>query len=176
MTAADAEIDARQAQIGAAREKAKPGWALDVSYGYRDGFLPGGEPRSDFVSVSVLVDLPFFNGKRQDRELAAALGERRAAVSARQRLAAELQSRLDVEYARWTELTRRLALYDAEILRLSRSRSESALLAYRSDAGDFADAVLGQIEYLDTRLEYLRLQVERAQSFAVLANLGGLPR
>ncbi len=176
MIAAQAGIEAKQAQIGMTREKAKPGWALDVAYGYRDGLLPDGQPRSDFVSVSVVVDLPFFKRNRQDRELAAALSERRAAVSGRQRLAAGLESQLNIEYARWSELTRRLALYDTEILGLSRSRAESAMLAYQSDAGDFSDVALGQIEYLDTRLDYLRLQVELAQSLAVLANLGGLSR
>ena len=50
------------------------------------------------------------------------------------------------------------------------------MLAYQSDAGDFSDVMLGQIDYLNTRLEFLRLQVERAQSYAALANLGGLPR
>ena len=50
------------------------------------------------------------------------------------------------------------------------------MLAYQSDAGDFSDVMLGQIDYLNTRLERIRLQVERAKSFAVLANLGGIPR
>jgi hypothetical protein len=50
------------------------------------------------------------------------------------------------------------------------------LLAYQSDAGDFADVMRGYIDDLDTRLELVRLQVERARAYAVLANLGGLPR
>jgi hypothetical protein len=50
------------------------------------------------------------------------------------------------------------------------------LLAYQSDAGDFADVMRGYIDDLDTRLELVRLQVERAQTYAVLANLGGMPR
>jgi len=34
----------------------------------------------------------------------------------------------------------------------------------------------GYVDDLNTRLDYIRLQVERAQSYAVLANLGGIPR
>ena len=34
----------------------------------------------------------------------------------------------------------------------------------------------GFIDELNTRLDHIRLQTERAQSYAVLANLGGLPR
>jgi outer membrane protein TolC len=65
--AADAKIDAGQAKVAMAEENGKPGWALDLGYGYREGFLPNGEPRSDFISLSVVVDLPFFKKNRQDR-------------------------------------------------------------------------------------------------------------
>ena len=41
---------------------------------------------------------------------------------------------------------------------------------------DFADVMRGYIDDLNTRIEFIRLQVERAQSYATLANLGGLPR
>ena len=52
-------------------------------------------------------------------------------------------------------------------------QAQAALLAYQSDAGDFADVMRAYIDDLNTRLEHTRLQVERAQSFAVLASLGG---
>jgi outer membrane protein TolC len=174
--AADARIDVGEANVGMAEEKGKPGWALDLGYGYRDGFLPNGDPRSDFVSLSVVVDLPVFKRNRQDRDLAAALNSRRAAVSGKNRVAADLRSQLNVEYGNWTDLSRRLTLYETDILELTRRRAEAAMLAYQSDAGDFSDVMLGQIDYLNTQLEHIRLTVERAQSYAALANLGGLPR
>jgi len=174
LRAADSEIDVRDAKVGIAEEESKPGWALDFGYGYREGFLPSGEPRSDFVSIAVVVDLPMFRKNRQDRNLAASLSARSAAVSGKARVTAELESRLDIEYSRWRELTRRLALYDSEILGLSSARAEAAMLAYQSDSGDFSDVMLGQIDFLNTRLDHLRLRVERAQTYAELAYLGGL--
>jgi outer membrane protein TolC len=174
--AADARIDAGQATVGMAEEKGKPGWALDVGYGYREGFQPNGDPRSDFISLAVVIDLPMFKKNRQDRDLAAALNTRRAAVSAKARVAADLRSQLNIEYASWTDLSRRQALYETDILELTRRRAEAAMLAYQSDAGDFREVMLGQIDDVNTRLEHLRLTVDRAQSYAVLANLGGLPR
>ena len=59
---------------------------------------------------------------------------------------------------------------------LTADHAQAALLAYQSDAGDFADVMRGYIDELNTRLDHLRLQIERAQSYAVLANLGGLSR
>ncbi len=174
LAAAGAMVDAKQAAVRVAEERKKPGWALDLGYGYRDGFLPNGEPRSDFVSLSVTIDLPLFSENRQDRKLAAALGERRAAINSRAELQARLESELGAEHARWTDLTRRVALYESRILELARGQAQAALLAYQSDAGDFADVMRAWIEELNTRLEHMRLQVERAKSYAALANLGGL--
>ena len=174
LAAADAGVSSKEAAVRAAEERKKPGWALDVGYGYREGSLPSGEPRSDMVSVAVTVDLPFFGKNRQDRRLAAALGERRAAESMLAETRARLGSEMDAEYTRWTDLTRRLALYETQILEQSKGRAQAALLAYQSDAGDFSDVMRAWIDDLNIRIEHIRLQVERAQSYAVLANLGGL--
>lgn len=176
LQAADARIDARRAGIDLAKEKYKPGWALDLGYGYRDGLLPNGTPRSDFVSLSVTVDLPLFRKNRQDRGLAAALGERRAADESKEQLLRRLTSQLDAEFARWQDLSRRVDLYERLILSQAKDQANAALAAYQSEAGDFADVMRGFIDDLNTRLDHIRLQVERAQSYAVLANLGGLPR
>ena len=176
LLAADASVGAGRISVDLAEQKYKPDWALDLVYGYRDGFLTNGQPRSDFVSLSVTVDLPFFRSKRQDKSVAAALSERRAADQAREELSRHLSSQLDSEYVRWQDLGRRLDLYETSILGVSADNANAALAAYQSDTGDFADAMRGYADDLDTRLDYIRLQVERAKSYAVLANLGGIPR
>lgn len=174
LTAADARIEARGAGVQLARERYKPSWALDVGYGYREGSLPNGKSRSDFMSAMVTFDLPLFRANRQDRELAAALSERDAAGESRDQLRRSLLSRLESEHARWRELTRRIDLYERQIIGQAHARAQAALAAYRSEASDFNDVMRGYIDELDTRLAYLRLRVERAQSYAVLANLGGI--
>lgn len=174
--ASDARIAARSAVVELAEESKKPGWALDLGYGYREGNLPSGEPRSDFVSLSVSMELPFFKKDRQDRSLSAALSERSAARYERNELLRRLMSQLDAEYVHWQDLTRRVALYESQILGLSKSQAQAALLAYQSEAGDFADVMRGYIDDLNTRLDHVRLRIERDQSYTVLTNLGGLPR
>lgn len=174
--AADARIQAESAGVDLANERSKPGWALEVAYSYREGFLPGGQPRSDFVSLGVTVDLPFFRKKSVDSTLSAALQERSAARSLREQTERNLQKQLAAEYTHWQELTRRLSLYDTSILAQAHANAEASMFAYQSDRGDFADVMRAYIDDLNTRIEHIRLQVERAQSYAVLANLGGLPR
>jgi len=174
--AAKARLAARSAEVELAEERFKPGWAVNLSYGYRDGLMPDGAPRSDFVSVAVTVDLPMFRRNRQDRSLRAALGERRAAGALLEAARRRLASRFEAEYAQWRQLGRRIDLYETTILIQAEDRARAALAAYRSDTGDFAEVMRGRIDELGARLELIRLQFEQGQSHARLANLGGLPR
>lgn len=176
LQAADARIAAQDAGVELAEQRSKPGWSLDVGYSYRDGALPDGDPRSDFITVGVTVDLPFFNKRSVDSTLSAALQDRSAARADKERLLRSLESRLTAEYARWQELSRRLALYEERILVQASDHAQAALLAYQNDRGNFADVMRGYIDDLNTRIDYVRLNVEREQAYAVLANLGGLPR
>jgi outer membrane protein TolC len=176
LRAADARIAAQDTSVQLAEQRNKPGWALDVGYSYRDGSLPNGDPRSDFSTVGVTVDLPFFSGKSVDSTLSAALQDRSASVADKERLLRSLESRLAAEYARWQELSRRLALYEERILVQARDHAQASLLAYQNDRGNFADVMRGYIDDLNTRIDYVRLNVEREQAYAVLANLGGIPR
>ena len=174
--ASDARIAARQAGVDLAEERAKPGWALDVAYSYRDGRLSTGDPRSDFVSLNVSIDLPFFRRDTIDGTLSSALEERSAARFARQQLLRELDRELDVQHAHWQELTRREDLYETRILRQAGDHADASLLAYQNDVSDFADVMRAYIDELDTRLAHLRVRVDRARTYAVLADLGGFPR
>lgn len=176
LQAAESRISAQDANVEIAEQRDKPGWSLDVGYSYRNGSLPNGDPRSDFVTVGVTVDLPFFRKKSVDSTLSAALHDRSAAVADRERLSRSLQSELAAEYARWQELSRRLDLYEERILVQARDQAQAALLAYQSDASDFADVMRGYIDDLNARIDFVRLNTERGQAYAVLANLGGIPR
>lgn len=173
LTAAATRVEALGAAAGLAREAFKPNWALEVAYGYRDGRLPDGSPRSDFVSLGVTVELPFFGRNRRSRELAAALAERRAAAADREQLSRRMQRRLAADYARWQSLSERIELYETAIVVQAEDRARAALSAYQSEAGDFADVMRGRIDRLNAELELVRLQSERSRSIAALASLGG---
>jgi len=69
-------IDAAQTGVDLAKQRYKPGWMLDMSYGLRSGSMDG-ESRPDMLSAMVSVDLPLFRGNRQDREVAAARADAR---------------------------------------------------------------------------------------------------
>jgi outer membrane protein TolC len=174
MQAVDAQIQAHSAGVELAEQRTKAGWALDVGYSYREGSLASGEPRSDFVSVGVTFDLPFFRRTSTDSTLTAALKERSAARSGREQIQRQLTRQLESEYAHWRDLNRRLELYETQILSQASDNADASMSAYQSDRGDFADVMRAYIDDLNTRIDHIRLQVERAQSYAALDNLGGI--
>ncbi|MCB1683031.1 MAG: TolC family protein [Pseudomonadales bacterium] len=174
LDATNARIAARETAVDLARQSYRPGWAVEVGYGYRDGRDADGDPRSDFFSVAVSVDLPLFTGNRQDQRVSAAISESAAAQAGRDEQLRRLDRALAVEYARWQDTSRRIALYETRILEQAEDQSRAALLAYQSDAGDFADVMRSAIALLDLRIDHLRLLTERAYSHVQLANLGGL--
>ena len=129
LLAAEAWVSAKDAEVGVAEEDKKPGWSIDVGYGYREGELPNGDPRSDFISVAVTTELPIFRKNRQDRALAAALRERSAAGYRKEQLHRRLSSELDAAYVRWQDLDRQAKLYESSMLSLSADHAQAALLA-----------------------------------------------
>lgn len=173
LAVAAAATASADAALALARARYRPNWTLDAAYGYRDGALPDGSPRSDFLSVSATLSVPMFTANRQDRTVRAAEGRRRAALALRDDAHRRLRAELRREHDRWVDVGRRLALYRDAVLARSRANADAALTAYRSETADFADVMRGYIDDLETRLAHLRLRVDRRRSHAQLAYFGG---
>lgn len=174
LAAATTRIDVQNKNIDIAKESYKPAWAIDLGYAYRDGVLPTGASRSDFVSLGVTVDLPLFKRNRQDRKLAAAVSQRRAAAESHEELSRYLHSQLATEYVRWEILNQRIALYKDQLIVQTDSQAELALQAYQNNTADFSEVMRSYIARLNMQIDYERLQIERAKSYALLTKLSGV--
>ena len=173
LTAATAALAASDAGIAVARSRFRPNWTLDAAYGYRDGALPSGVPRSDFFSLSATLSVPLFTANRQVPGLRAAQARRRGAVANREELRRQLDAELAREHDRWLALGRRIRLYEDVVLTQAAANAQASLAAYRSEAGQFADVMRSHINQLEMRLEHIEVRVDRRRSHAALAYLGG---
>ncbi len=163
----DALIEARRADIAIARQQYKPGFTAEVGYGARGG------GRSDFASAGVIMDLPLFTAKRQDKRLAAAKAEESAARLDRDLLLLELRKRLDRAAADWHRLNERVKLYRQVVTMRAGDTTEAALNSYRAAVTDFAELIRARLAELDAETTALRLVVERAKTQAELLFLEG---
>ncbi|MFK5986784.1 MAG: TolC family protein [Pseudomonadota bacterium] len=161
----DKQLEIKKKDIELSRESYKPGWGLNVSYGYRDN-NPNGNKRADFISAGITMDLPFFTAKRQDKKLLAkelqygALKDQR--IQLLRQLVSELQQQRDIE----EQLQNRHQLYKNIILPQANQQTLAALLAYQSDRGDFADVMRAYIDDLNAHLDERRIAVDHLQTKA----------
>ena len=160
-------LAAARTAVETAREKRKPGWMLDVSYGFRQGDMPGGaggepEPRPDMLSAMITVDLPLFRKNRQDRDVAAARLDERALHERHDDHRREMQAMLAEAWntaQRTGELER---FYEEELLQLADQSVQAALLAWRSNRAMIDDVVMARRAATEARMKHLRLAADRA--------------
>jgi outer membrane protein TolC len=160
-------IDAARTAVETAREKRKPGWMLDLSYGFRQGDMPASmaeeaESRPDMLSAMVTVDLPLFRKDRQDRAVAAARLDERGLHERHEDHRREMQAML-VEAWNTARLTGELEqFYEDELLQLADQSVQAALLAWGANRAMIDDVVMARRAATETRMKHLRLAADRA--------------
>jgi len=157
-------IDAAETATDLARQRNRPAWMLDVSYGFRDGEMMGGESRPDMLSAMVSFDLPLFRGNRQDREVAAARADVRGLHEMHDDHQREMRAMLAEA---WSVAERTASLerfYESDLLPLADQSVQAALLAYRSNRAMLDDVIIARRVSLETSLKHLRLVADRAQA------------
>ncbi len=171
--AAMAQVEAGQIAVDVERQRYKPGWMLDLTYGNRAGYNPDGSERSDFLSAMVTVDLPLFTGNRQDRYVARRQKEVEAARLNRDDVYLRLMRQLKADHAEWLRLKERVALYHQTIVPEAEQNAEASLAAYQAGVTDFTGLMRARLTELDAHLTALRLRVDQAKAQARLIYLSG---
>jgi outer membrane protein TolC len=169
----DAEIRAKNSSVDLSRQAYKPGVALDVTYGDRSGENPDGSDRANFLSAKVLLDIPLFTNKRQDRKLASAQQNLQAVKQDRETAVRKLASQLQRAQSALRILDRQILLYRDKLVPQSSSHAVLALKAYENSRVEFDSVMRARVAELDTRLKAIRLEVDRAQTIAMLNYLAG---
>ena len=163
----DSAIDASRVDVELARQKYRPEWKVNASYGYReDG--PMGQARPDFFSVGLAFDLPFFTSRRQDQQLQAAIAGSEAMRTEKMLALRKMVASFETQYARLMRLEQRQKLYQSRLLLEMAEQAEASLTAYTRDDGDFAEVVRARIDGLNARIEALDIDIARLQTIAQL--------
>jgi outer membrane protein TolC len=159
-------IEAANTAVDVAREKRKPGWMLDVSYGFRQGDMEGAagahEPRPDMLSAMVTMDLPLFTKNRQDRDVAAARLEARGLNERHEDHFREMHAMLSEAWNSARRTAELEQLYETDLLTLADQSVTAALLSWRANRVMIDDVVRARRLATDTRMKHLRLAADRA--------------
>ena len=157
-------IDAAQTAVGLAEQRKRPAWMLDLSYGFRSGYMSDGEPRPDMATAMVTFDLPLFRGNRQDREVAAARAEMRGLHDMHDDHQREMRAMLAEAWSVASRTAELEQYYETDLLPLAEQSVQAALLAYGANRAMIDDVIAARRTALETSLKHLRLVADRAQA------------
>jgi len=161
------KIEATDIGIDLAKQKYKPAWGVNASYGLR-GTAPSGDDRPDFLSLGVSFDVPLFTKNKQDKELQSAIAKSSAVQTEEWLLLRKFIAAFETAKAQLFRLNERQALYQQQLLPQMREQAEASLTAYTNDDGDFAEVVRSRIAELNAQIDALSIAVDRQKTIVKL--------
>ena len=167
-------ISAADTGVELARQRYKPEFALDVTYGGRGGNNPDGSPRTDLLSLMVVMDIPLFTSNRQDKFVAAQVAESSAVTYIRDDVLRRMRSEADFHLATFHRQKQRIELFENTLLPDAAFSSQASLEAFQSSIEDLTTLLRTRITEFDLQLEHARLRAELLKTRARLQYLEGV--
>jgi outer membrane protein TolC len=161
------QVDITRKDIELIRESEKPGWALNVSYAYRDDAQDGTD-RADFFSAMVTLDLPLFTKNRQQKQFQSQQFEMQSKKDLRDALLRKMLAELAQLQVNANLIEQRKARYQSTLIPQSQQRAEAAMQSYQSGNGLFSIVMQAYMDALNTELDAYRLKID------LLRNQAGL--
>lgn len=162
LAAFDAEHDAAEADLQAARADRLPDWSWELSYGRRAPEL------SDMASVEVRIGLPLFQPWRQGPVVDARRADVDRVDAERNAAQREHVAMLETQLAQYQALSANLQRARDTRLPLARQRAEAATQAYAAGTQSVAALIAARSAALDAEIDVLDLEERVAQLGAML--------
>ena len=166
----NAKLEQAHDALELARREVLPDYAVTISYGQRDNTPMR---RSDLVSAEVMIDLPVWRSRKQDKMAAeAVLMEEKA----REELAAERQRLREKIYELMDEQAKNqklLTLFDTALVMQASQMVESSRIAYRVNKGDFFALSMYQSTLFDYQIQRAEVEFDLMASRARIARVVG---
>lgn len=147
-----AEIDLAGKEIELARKDYWPDMDFMVAYGQRDD-TPTGEDRADFLSTSVVMNIPLWQKTRQDKKLGATKLRHKAALQSYQNLVNSLPHKIAALVTDIRNLQKNYKLITEALIVQAEQWAQSSLTAYEVGKVNFNTTVNAQIRLLHFELQ-----------------------
>ncbi len=157
--AIEKKVNATQVGIKLAKQKYKPEWGVNASYGYRADD-PMGSSRADLFSIGVTFDLPLFTENKQDQAVQSAISITEAVKTEKLLLLRQLLGSYSSAKGRLQRLIKRQSLYKSKLLPQIHNQAEASLTAYTNDDGVFSEVVRSRIAVLNAEIDELTINVD----------------
>ena len=134
----------KETALALARKQILPDFQIGATYRFRED-APSGAERPDFFTAQVMVSVPIWHGRKQDKEVEASIRDLSSVKSRYQEGWNAVQYRIRDITADIEALRASLSLFDTGLLPQAKESVASSLSAYQVGEVEFASVLLGQI-------------------------------
>ena len=145
-------VKQKETALKLARKQILPDFQVGAAYKFREDASNGTE-RPDFFSAAVGISLPIWYGRKQDKEVEAAVRDLSSMQSGYRNAWNAVRNRVRDITADVTALTDSLSLFDTGLLPQARESVASSLSAYQVGEVQFSSVLLGQIALYQQEIE-----------------------
>jgi outer membrane protein TolC len=154
----------KETALALARKQILPDFQVGATYKFRED-APSGVERPDFFTAQVMVSLPIWYGRKQDKEVEAAIRDLSSGKSRYKDGWNDIRNRIRDITADIAALRASLSLFDTGLLPQAKESVASSLSAYQVGEVEFASVLLGQISLYQQEIE----REKTAQALAIRA-------
>ena len=147
-------VQAAQQRIELAEQDFYPDFNLGAAYGLRRGHNANGSPRSDFASIQLSMNLPFFTPDKQNHQLAQRKAEWARAGFDYQDTKDAVMTDISVAMAGYKQAREQSILFKRGIIPQAQQTLASMRAAYQVNQVDFLNLVRTQITLYNYETQY----------------------
>ncbi|MFC1628407.1 TolC family protein, partial [Gemmatimonadota bacterium] len=151
---ASAMVAQSEAATALAERSTRPAWSAATSYSQRDG------GRKDLLSASVMVQVPFWTGRKQARAVDEREALTRETLYRQQEMELGILDSIYRLQSRFEESRRLIGLYASEIIPESEGVLNSALAGYQVGQVNFLTLLSAQATLFNYQLESIRVMTD----------------
>jgi outer membrane protein TolC len=165
-------LDAARTKVALAQKDFYPDLTVGGGYAVRQN-TPAGEPRSDFFSLRLSINLPVYAGQKQ----AKAVDQRRSELLQEQYSTQDEHNRIHGEIsaktAEYQHAKERLSLFEREIIPQAEQTVHSLMAGYPVNKAGFSDLLRAQLTLFQYQSLYWQALTQTQQALAELSALVG---
>ena len=169
----DHTISSWAATEQAARRSGRPDLTFRLGYMQRAHVQPDPVNGSDFLSFGVSMNLPVFNGRKRDSQIAEAQANIRMVRAQKDDFSREILYRVQEICLEVDRHWKQAELYRTAILPQARQSLESAMAGYQVDKVDFLTLLNNQVTLFKFEIDHYHHVIQRERKLAELEAVVG---
>jgi outer membrane protein TolC len=142
----------KETALKLANKQILPDFQIGAVYRFRED-APNGVERPDFFTAQLMVSVPIWHGRKQDKEVEATVRDLSSGKSGYQETWNAIRNRIRDITADIAALKASLSLFDTGLLPQAKESVASSLSAYQVGKVEFASVLLGQIALYQQEIE-----------------------